>query len=463
MEYFFELQVIMSALMKLLSLIFDVSCFVVAVVQITALFQLYFGYHTTSQITQTLDSIFPTPGVVFCTRYLDVIDRQAIKTNLNINIKTQEPRVISEEMSKVTVKQILTYTPTVNESIVGCSFRALDDFKMTIPSVESCRSSFDIFKLYMQDFVCYQFQFKRNHSNAVFVFKRVSNSLEDKNVIYRLELNEKLSKSSRVLLIVINVSQIFPFPVESRNWSPVLDHRLNYNYELSYSLNKVKKLPPPYDTDCNVENRHNKCFVKCLKKRLKKIERVSFSEITDQLIDLKHVNHEDLAHSMTRSFIKDSEDKCNSICKTDDCDFDFTVTRVEQVPKSKESNLVITVNIPNFPKESVTYSSRLSLIEFLVYLLNCFGIYFGISVFSLNPFRIFSSIKMRRGQFCPVMKFRRRKFALFSNQKTRERKERLNHKTTSKNRRALNSKPTSNMWFISSTHKTAREEHPRMS
>jgi hypothetical protein len=429
---------------KVISPLFDITCFVIAIIHITQYFQLYFEYQTTSKISQKLDNLWQTPGVAFCSRYLDIIDTKALKRNFNINIRrTDKYQEIVEEMTKVTVKQILYYTPPINDSIISCSIRDIDDYMVIDPPKETCQHSFDTFKFYMQEFVCYQYQFKKSHPKSVFFFSRISNSLNYKNVIYKLVLSEEFSNSSRIMLILFNVSMDdFPFPSESRNWAPITERLNDFEasvmksnmYSLSYSVNEFQKLPPPYDTDCNEKNTHSQCFMECLNENLKAINRTSFSEITHQLIDLKHVNERDLQDKRTREFIKTSEESCREVCKRSDCIFDFTATNLHEVTdvmrrgsSHPTSNIVIQIKIPNFPKESVIHAPKLSLLEFLVYLLNCIGIYFGICVLSLNPLRIMDSFTNYKKTDCfgkevlgiPRLKLGGRRFGLLPKMSSR--------------------------------------------
>src|SRR5438270_6934839 len=50
------------------------------------------------------------------------------------------------------------------------------------------------------------------------------------------------------------------------------------------------------------------------------------------------------------------------------------------------------INIPRDPFITINYKPQILLMEFLVYVLSCFGTWFGISVFKLNPIPFFKQV-----------------------------------------------------------------------
>ena len=399
--------------LKTFAFIFDAACFFLALFQVIQCLEMYFEYRTLSRITQNMEICQPTPAVAFCVRYLDIIDVQGLKRDFGVNVKrTNKYEEISQEMGKLTVKQILDYTPSINESMKECVIRDEYGFKMIYPSVKVCRESFDVFKYYMQEFVCYQYQFKQNIINSRFNFKRTADSLNDKSVIYKIQFTNSFNPSHLYTIIVFSVAEDdYPFPAASRNWAPVSD-RLedfekivikNNKFTASYELNKFDKLPPPYDTACNTENTHNQCYSTCLMKKLtEKLKKVPFSEIISDPIDLKHVHELDLVNDETKAFLNNSEFFCNKLCKNADCNFDFSVTHIKEEHdfwrrgSIYSPNIIIHVKVPDFPTMKVKHRPKLLLTEFLIYLLNCIGLYLGISILSLNPFRLWMKKMGRR-------------------------------------------------------------------
>lgn len=82
------------------------------------------------------------------------------------------------------------------------------------------------------------------------------------------------------------------------------------------------------------------------------------------------------------------ESICDSECRQEPCHITYT-----------KSNMVVTVHdiaqfivkIPPEPFTKVTCHPSIRLIEFLVYILSCFGTWFGISVLGLNPLKFISA------------------------------------------------------------------------
>ena len=79
--------------------------------------------------------------------------------------------------------------------------------------------------------------------------------------------------------------------------------------------------------------------------------------------------------------------QCRNACKAPDCHESYSIT--SGLPEATSSQtLKFSVEVPREPSFTVNYHPKVQFIEFAVYVLSCFGTWFGISALHLNPFRL---------------------------------------------------------------------------
>jgi len=150
-------------------------------------------------------------------------------------------------------------------------------------------------------------------------------------------------------------------------------------------------LPFPYDSNCSsqVKDSMSRCNFKCLMTRLRKFNRIPSTEVVLDPHDMVPVTPSDLNVEIdpdrAENISKVHRD-CSELCKKPKCYFNFTMTHLEtrSIPGTNMTLIPVTALAPTFRVKAV---ANIALIEFLVYIGSSFGMWFGLSLWSTNPFR----------------------------------------------------------------------------
>lgn len=206
-----------------------------------------------------------------------------------------------------------------------------------------------------------------------------------------------------------------------------------YRFQLTYVTLDILRLPSPYDTHCldysttgvfsAIECR-NDCLLNKTLKEVKKIpfsitvwnaseiykatiEYGEFNDETDETIDYyskrqayymsmmnyKHVNNLDIADPSVTKELVNIENICNTLCSRPDCRDVLTMTKIGyDYPKKENSPEMIPLRfevlVPTKPVLQIVHNVKISWTEYVVSVLSCFGIWFGLSILSVNPFNL---------------------------------------------------------------------------
>lgn len=175
---------------------------------------------------------------------------------------------------------------------------------------------------------------------------------------------------------------------------------------LTYSAKVSKRLPPPYDTDCSDYRSmgmtsKESCFSSCLNDFTQKeglmiesnvISKEKYGEsnyvIIPSYLRTLRVNSSQLTREMISSKklspMFDSFQKhwmsCNQTCRQSDCVTESLVPQLmllKSVKQSPPHHLDIQVYPPNDQVITVSSKEKLSLLDFIVYMLSCLSFWFG--------------------------------------------------------------------------------------
>lgn len=240
-----------------------------------------------------------------------------------------------------------------------------------------------------------------------FSYRSIAYALDRPGVMYSITFDGSNLVKVKFLKAVIVPSGMSP--VQSIQLTTVMDRnydsktkKANFSFfQSTYSVLQITKLQSPYDTDCvkySIQTEfesQSDCRRICNTNRtLAGFSKVPFSvATTNNSIDptIRHVTNEDLENneSMNKELIT-IESTCKLICRKPDCDDQFSLTKTEKEESKNKSSSSLTfeVSVPRKPDFSIVHRERITWNEFLVYVLSCFGIWFGLSVLSVNPFNL---------------------------------------------------------------------------
>lgn len=292
-----------------------------------------------------------------------------------------------------TVAEVLRMTPAVSETIDKCLVRNTSNPSLYhTKSEEDCYHHFRVRKFYMQEYVCYQFHHRGETKMNV---AEITRSFFRGGSLYEIHLNQTFSRSHIVMPIIFDgrgpfISRIFASKL-LRTASSSNYNRIEYfNYlSITYSWHIFTLLEYPYTTNCVPGGGSARCIRSCLTDfYCKRLNRLPFTEIVfedENFTNFHHVTFNDVRNESIWRVMQSIEKECKGMCNLSGCRHSV-LTTIPYVQKIPGGNIAIVVSLPQTAATSVFHEPRLSLIQFLPMLLNCFGIWLGLSFMSFNPF-----------------------------------------------------------------------------
>lgn len=356
--------------------------------------EIYFKYKTRISTMLALETELPTPALSVCFMYPFIINRTEYK---KYGIAKDSPRTASDPAWKelrnslLTIKQIFQLTPHGHDTIHSCAKRRNGMWTYDFKERDSCIREIGVVKYFMQEFMCYMYSFVNLPTISL---DRVSHAVNYLNAVFHVRVKD--IPPTLVLYTFIHPSD--GLPLVSRNFGKQIYRQTNPDgfskpnkIYVTFRHNEIHRLPEPYDTACTFEDKKegSRCLRLCLIKNMKAIHRFPATEVTFDPIDLKHICVNDLSNDTTYQVIDSIYKSCEPQCYRLWCDAHFMTTNIHSYFDPHRKNLLeFRVMIPDSPSVKISYSAMMDFIDFFVYMCSSFGMWFGLSVASLNPMKI---------------------------------------------------------------------------
>ena len=373
-------------LTKISSVVFSFLCLSGFLFQVHEVSELYFQFITTSKTELEIREVDHYQTMMYCPRSVDIFNETHKEFGSTKNLILTQDRV-ENELSNLTIKDILELTPPENSAIKQCVLR---QGIMLIPEVmdgRDCESFFNVSKLVIGERICYKIMPK---IGANFSVGAVASSKYYTNIVYAIRINRNVLASKFAFFISLTANQRHKNdPLDSRSYQAKVLNERTLN-ESSFSIygesTEIHRLPPPFDTKCTPGHRREKCYEKCLNKELALINRLSWSAYHRRKLDIKILTAKDLRNNSISQFVKKAFLQCQSLCKTHkDCYTQFSRTSIQEFHTPYNNHF--SSMLPSLPHVSLYAVPFVNLIEYIVQLGSCFGMWFGLSIFSFNPMK----------------------------------------------------------------------------
>ena len=371
-------------LTRLYSRVFLFICLLGFLLQLQQVSELYFRFTTTSKTEYRIPDVDYYQTVMFCPRSLDLIDRSRYKEygllppvdNINVH----------HNLRRLTIKDILELTPPESKTIDSCVVRQGKVSEPIVLNSKQCHEFFEVRKSVVGERICYTFMPRVPTNYSV---GSVSSSQTHTGYVYRIAVNRIIGQSRYAVFMTANNDHNSPDDFfNSRAYSST-----------TYNVNRLEKartailgesidihrLPPPYNTRCTSEYNGETCYEKCLTKKFAAIDRVSWSGFHEEKVNLTMITAADHENQTLSHYIHETFDKCHLECKLKtECFIHFSRT-TSQVFNC--DSFTIASMLPSLPHMSVYAVPCLNLVEYIVQVGSCFGIWFGLSIISFNPIK----------------------------------------------------------------------------
>ena len=372
------------------SFIFSFICLSGFVFQLQQVSDLYFQFLTSSKIAYRMEEIEPYQSIMFCTAYFPVLDRSRYK---EYGITLSVPQTLLEqfeEMSKLTIKNILTLTPAVTDVLDDCTRRD-DEFSVPLLLKRSeCYNFFEIIKSVNGERICYTF---RPRLPTNYSFGEVASSQTQLSLIYQLNMLPSLARSIVGHFISYGVNyEKHEDPLNSRFYHAKVYNTKSFNqsrFSIYGEYIFITRLPVPYDTKCVQGHDSEDCNEKCLIRKFKSINKIPWSGFHSEKLDMKMFNVADLKNNSLAPIASASFRDCHSSCKTKiQCFTSMSKTTAYEFQyQAPVCSFAIQATTPSAPHMHVSAVPFLNLIEYIVQIGSCFGVWFGLSIISINPLK----------------------------------------------------------------------------
>ena len=398
------------------SLFLKIVCLAGFLYQVTTVSRTFFSYKTTSKVLLNSREAGVLPNMQLCMTYTDIMDLDALNREEGTRFKrSSEFLDVVEMQANMTIRMVMRHVPAANEAIAKCLHRNADGLLMHHQNQTECMQMFHVLRYTVQSFVCYNFMFTGPMN---FTTKQVARSLHHPNLLYGVMLSPAFSGADLVHVTIFYGR----YATISRQYAVLINRLLDFKtravrnnaYTFAYSLNRVKLLPAPYESNCKdwPEEWVNQCLEKCLDPMERALDRLTYTTYTHSPLEQKHVNFYDLMDTNRSAIVKQHLDHCEAVCSSDvPCHDNYTISYFDLATRYPGSSEFMAIaRTPKSPGLDVMFEAKLSLMEFIIYICSCIGIWFGISVSSVNPFeailkkRIPTSMTELRKRLRPVQR-----------------------------------------------------------
>jgi hypothetical protein len=175
---------------------------------------IYFAYTTVTRLEfEAQSDMYEVPSLVMCVRYFDVIDQQRLKAETGIILnRINDLEGAATESRKLTVAQILEYTPTGNQTIRSCLVH-VKEYVIEELGADACNQMYNVSKYYTQEYVCYSYDAVKPFELSV---NSLVSALHGHYGMFRFSLSDQMHNLYRVNLIPVfqhdDTKETYDFP-----------------------------------------------------------------------------------------------------------------------------------------------------------------------------------------------------------------------------------------------------------
>ena len=370
---------------KICSRAFSLICLLGFLVQVQQVSDLYFRFETSSRTIYQIREMDYYQSIMYCPRSTDLLNR---KNNKRYRILSQAPTNlvgVHQELSKLKIKDIFELTPSESDVIDACAIRHGKLFKPLELSQPECKAFFKVMKSVTGERICYTFI---PRLSANFSVGDVAASVTHISIVHQVNIRPSISNSSHAFFISIirDRNGNLKNPLHSRLFQANTENMKTFQHSrfaVSGDSIEISRLPPPHDTRCTPGHDREFCYENCLAEKFKKINRLPWSGFHSQKLDMTMITDVDLKNGTISKFVDYSVTECHSRCKLQtECLTQFSRTTVQEFYADA---FFLSSMLPSFPHMSLYSVPLLNLVEYIVQVGSCFGIWFGLSISSFNP------------------------------------------------------------------------------
>ena len=373
-----------TSIRRIVSVVFVLFCVVGFFVHILIAASDYFQYKTLNEMSFHNNDMLRYPSILICFRY-DYQRDQGISYYVKAANEDMRPPTLRQLFSLTTDSQyFLTHCATNNDRNAS-----LND----VPRTE-CLNWLIIQKAFAGSNVCYRLVPK---PGLYYSWAKTTGRLRQSNEIYAIFLNQTFNDAD-----IITVTYFYS-PENNLDYIPTYARHYSKRYIFKHEVENTShqkllvvyaeqhhyfRLPPPHDSMCREGS--NICLRNCFFKGTKALQILPYAELIFEPSDLRILQYKDMEENATiHREIMLIASECRAQCEGLPCDFKVSFTKGHDFALPDIHQFLVSLSPPTAPELIITTVPLMRFTDFLLYLSNCIGIWFGISVRSLNPLKLF--------------------------------------------------------------------------
>ena len=217
-------------------------------------------------------------------------------------------------------------------------------------------------------------------------------------MFYTIVFSSLIANRTRYVKPIVHAYNSYPFT--SYIHAPLSTSRDMTAFVVESQRVENHRLPHPYPTDCRdyVMTSRNELMAECIiNATIEQLGLLAFSELKvaskygSTFGDLRISHPMDLIENETLAIgMEKIRSECNEKHAKMDCVDQFYISRITSRQKwGNDEQLAFRVLQPNHPSILTVYQPMEDFYTFALLLLSCFGVWLGLSLADLNPFKLF--------------------------------------------------------------------------
>ena len=385
---------------KVFGCIYLLFCLVGLLWQSSQFTSMYLKYMVSSKIVisfpKKIDPYFPN----VCIRYTDILDFERLNRESGRRWSyARDPQVVRKYQHELTVAEIMTMTPRVEDIVKDVSFKIKNSEIITSNRTHSPKTFLEIKKYLFLEYVCYKIIIKSQKS---LTFEELAVTTAAPGIIMSIMFmdEEPLSRTHQ-LKVGFSSEKYYPYrsltiaPVVWRDYDPKTKTVRSNVFVVHNHLFLTINLPPPYETNCfdylSLGFVHEvECSQVCLNNRTRDIlGKVPYSAVIDDLVDMSIVSYQDMRNETFLSKLNEIQKYCNDKCRKSPC-FDKRITT--KIRGTQSSHFKVILIVPQQPSICIMSRPKTDMVEFLIYIFSTISTWTGFSIIALNPFCLWNKV-----------------------------------------------------------------------
>ena len=378
----------------ILWLIVVMLCAIGYILQVNHISRRYFDYNTrtiVNMIIPTKLSQFPSMSTCWSVAAMvnrtQVMVEKRIKKLKDFKRGSKDDATFYKRIKELSIEELFKYTPS-NDSILGrdrsgiaCQVRSPLAYSPTKSNVEECKGLFHIHKYFEREYVCYKFVMKSIEKLNMLQYAMSPSYTGE---MFRLYLNEKIFKEIGAISCSVHTNE------SSRLFDSVFasnHYQIGEKYpamKVTYREINTEMMKSPYDTHCdelpgNYTTGQEYSLDKVNQAMIKKFNVITpFVPVYNHSVPYRMLHDLDFQNE---TFIKQINVLSEKYGNLKGCITKFFDTTADLL---HESTPYVAIYWPQDEKLSIKYVPDQELIDFVVYITSCIGVWFGLSAYSVH-------------------------------------------------------------------------------